>query len=946
MIYQDIYKRKAVIVIDPHGDLIDRVRERIPGHRAKDTSWFSMELEDFPFGVNVFSGKKPQTSIEEAQAIDRVMHIFAVVWGEELLKQRDLPRYLRLATHVMLANPYSTLLDMYYFLRDDQDELRAGMLKNVTNLDIKQFWQEYSSKSPSVRRKEIEPLLYRLEALFLGRTLVSNIVGQPETTIDFRKAIENNEIILIKLPLKLLHEDAKLVGTLLVAHIRDAIFSFADMPLEKRPTYSIYIDEFQNFVSSDIKEIFAEGRKYGVKLCVAHQRPDQLPKELFSAALSAKTKICFRVTEAAGQLAPIFIQKPTKVRKEDISPKPAEYLLTYGHEHPDVSYFVDRYLRPVSLLPKRFAASMWEPHYGMAEFTTDFAYNVLGSPAPSHDTPPIIDNPRYSGYLDDFLYKVQVKQDSTLAIPHEILEGFSDCGDGYYNLLQKLAKSKPQLIFTLLEAKNPQVYFSNLPGRKEQRVELLEFLSSLRKVMAVLATDPIGEKRTDTLSEVTQKIIHLQNREALVSTGETVYHMRTLETYPPKPESEWRQNFVTILQNTAKYLRTKEDVERFIPVRLTYFRTGFIEPNRKTADHTPLPQQEREAAESAAEEGIETLPAGEEVDEERVPGQREEPEPFEVPEPTIQRPAPPVPASMDTMNILHAQMKAREIDPDTTILASLGEHYVFTIKQWMRLFEWGSYPRATQYFKELKDNDMIYRKDREGRGGKLVEGDWFFLLTKGANELVRRRQDSPLFRLEPNEAERASGDTLVHTYLVNEILIHLRLLERSHPEIVKIVQIDHERSMRRYYLAALADFKLYPDGFVRLLVPTPNGLKQRHSFLELQHTTQRDEANWKTKCRKYLELFDQADVLDKFFATRTPQVLVLTMDAEYIAYHKHWTEEVLAERGDRGRAYGNRFLIGAYDTGISDMTLPPEQFFCAPRFSTPFQSTPRSVFGT
>src|SRR5260221_8834187 len=101
----------------------------------------------------------------------------------------------------------------------------------------------------------------------------------------------------------------------------------------------------------------------------------------------------------------------------------------------------------------------------------------------------------------------------------------------------------------------------------------------------------------------------------------------------------------------------------------------------------------------------------------------------------------------------------------------------------------------------------------------------------------------------------------------------------------------------------------------------------------------------RAKCRKYLELFDQADVLDKFFSTKTPQVLVITMEAAYIAYHKQWTEEVLAERGDRGRAYSNRFLIGAYDTGISDMTLLPEQFFCAPRFSIPFLSTPHSVFG-
>src|SRR5713101_4604725 len=118
-----------------------------------------------------------------------------------------------------------------------------------------------------------------------------------------------------------------------------------------------------------------------------------------------------------------------------------------------------------------------------------------------------------------------------------------------------------------------------------------------------------------------------------------------------------------------------------------------------------------------------------------VGSERVEPEPPASQEPEEQTPK-PLTASMDNMNTLYAHLKAREIDPDTTILASLGEHYVLTIKQWMKLFAWGSYPRATQYFKELKDNDMIYRKDREGRGGTLVEGDWFFLLTKGANELL------------------------------------------------------------------------------------------------------------------------------------------------------------------------------------------------------------------
>src|SRR5947209_7732333 len=84
LIIADIYKGFPVIVIDPHGDLVTRVYQRIPDNRLKDLSLLFMEIEDSPFGVNAFSSRKPQTSIEEAQTVDRVMHIFSVVWGEEL----------------------------------------------------------------------------------------------------------------------------------------------------------------------------------------------------------------------------------------------------------------------------------------------------------------------------------------------------------------------------------------------------------------------------------------------------------------------------------------------------------------------------------------------------------------------------------------------------------------------------------------------------------------------------------------------------------------------------------------------------------------------------------------------------------------------------------------------------------------------------------------------
>ena len=83
LIFQDFGKDTAVIVIDPHGDLIDRFLGVIP----KEAEWewlskiylFDMQDEAYPFGVNVFSGQRYQTTISQTQAVDRVMHIFEVL---------------------------------------------------------------------------------------------------------------------------------------------------------------------------------------------------------------------------------------------------------------------------------------------------------------------------------------------------------------------------------------------------------------------------------------------------------------------------------------------------------------------------------------------------------------------------------------------------------------------------------------------------------------------------------------------------------------------------------------------------------------------------------------------------------------------------------------------------------------------------------------------------
>jgi hypothetical protein len=100
---------------------------------------------------------------------------------------------------------------------------------------------------------------------------------------------------LVNLPKGILGEGASaLLGAFIVAHLQKAALSRADSTI--RPLYYLYLDEFQNYTTDNIKDILSESRKYSLSLTLAHQYLDQLSPDLRSAVLNtAGTLVCFRV---------------------------------------------------------------------------------------------------------------------------------------------------------------------------------------------------------------------------------------------------------------------------------------------------------------------------------------------------------------------------------------------------------------------------------------------------------------------------------------------------------------------------------------------------------------------------------------------------------------------------------------------------------------------------
>lgn len=339
LIAQDLEKGYSVIVLDPHDDLIRYAVALLPPERLQHTYLLDLDDTDFPFGLNLFACSDPTDEVERSIVVERVLHIFERHWPD--LKGILLQKVLRYITLAFLECPGSTLADARRFLRDD--DFRENLIRRLTNEEVKAYWlHEYNMMTPVERRKETQALDNRLAA-FLSTPFVKNIVCQRQNTIDFQQAIQEQQVLLIRLPMVARQAHVSLIGTILLTHIHAATFASRGKSWNQRPDFSLYVDEFQHFATADFAELYKEGRKFGARITVAHQNRQDLIPENRSAVLTASTIVAFQLTPAdAAEMAPIFFDSTEQLRPEHIYADPLRRLRL--HEHPDIQEFFRRYV--------------------------------------------------------------------------------------------------------------------------------------------------------------------------------------------------------------------------------------------------------------------------------------------------------------------------------------------------------------------------------------------------------------------------------------------------------------------------------------------------------------------------------------------------------------------------------------------------------------------------
>lgn len=305
MALQDIDRGCGLALIDPHGDLVERVAAQVSTRRKSRVIYLNACDPTQPYGYN------PLHHVREdriALAASGFIEVFKKMWPDAWGVRME--HILRNVLMALLEQPHATMHDVLRILSDQK--FRTEIARKLKNETVRTFLlKEFDRFSFGYRADGTAPIQNKVGA-FLTDPLLNRLLTAPERDLHIRQIMDEGGVLLVNLAKGQIGEDSSsLLGGLLVTTLGLAAFSRAELPAHERRDFYVYVDEFQNFTTLAMANMFSELRKYRVGFTVAHQYLHQLEPDVRHAVLgNAGTIISFRVgSEDATYLAREFQER-------------------------------------------------------------------------------------------------------------------------------------------------------------------------------------------------------------------------------------------------------------------------------------------------------------------------------------------------------------------------------------------------------------------------------------------------------------------------------------------------------------------------------------------------------------------------------------------------------------------------------------------------------------
>jgi hypothetical protein len=284
----------ALVVIDPHGDLARALIGVVPRARVGDVMLVDFSDKQQVVGLNLLDMAQER---DADVIVSNIVHVGELIWADYWGPRME--DALRMALRTLLAaneklahsrQKQFTLIDIPSLF--ELPSFRKGLVRSfVKDNEVLRWWDGYFDRlNDNLRMEVINPVLTKIHR-FSTHSVVRNIIGQSESTVNFRDLLEQRRILLVNTATGVIGPDAGgLLGAVVVDYINFAVreqMAIADASARARVV--IVIDEFQSIPGVDYPGLLAELQKMGASFILATQalgQLDALDKKLRPSILS------------------------------------------------------------------------------------------------------------------------------------------------------------------------------------------------------------------------------------------------------------------------------------------------------------------------------------------------------------------------------------------------------------------------------------------------------------------------------------------------------------------------------------------------------------------------------------------------------------------------------------------------------------------------------------
>lgn len=247
---------------DPHGDAVQELHNALPSWRKSDVIYLDVTNPELALGYNVF---RYVTKSKRSLVASSILNVFHQKWRSAWGPKME--NILRQCILTLLSQKSATMADLSRLLSDGV--YRSNCLNQIDSKSIRSFW---INDFPKYRAADIQTVQNKVSA-FLSHTIVNKVLVENKDQVSFRRAMDENKIVLINLSIGSLGSDvAELLGSLLLVSIASSIYSRTDLLDFERKVHSLFLDEFHWFSDARLLgEMLAQVRKFGVGMVFSTQ---------------------------------------------------------------------------------------------------------------------------------------------------------------------------------------------------------------------------------------------------------------------------------------------------------------------------------------------------------------------------------------------------------------------------------------------------------------------------------------------------------------------------------------------------------------------------------------------------------------------------------------------------------------------------------------------------